>query len=138
MSKDILMQYVDACEMVREEEKRIRRLESESREVVSDVVKGSMSEFPFAQQTYHLEGLPAMEQQMDRALERLSEYRARAQATKIRVETWMTQIPLRMRRIIQYKFFEDLTWGQVAVRMGRKSTADSVRMEFQRFMNEKK
>ena len=48
-----------------------------------------------------------------------------------------TSVPPRMQRIIRYKVFDGLTWGQVAARMGRKATADSVKKEFQRFMAEK-
>ena len=39
-----------------------------------------------------------------------------------------------MQRIIRYKIFEGMTWEQVAVKMGRKATADSVRMEMERFL----
>ena len=56
-----------------------------------------------------------------------------AEELKLQVEVWMLSIPFRMQRIIKYKIFEDLTWQQVADRMGRKTTEDSVRKEFQRF-----
>jgi len=44
----------------------------------------------------------------------------------------------RVQRIIRYKIFENLTWEEVAVKMGRKATAESVRKEYQRFLYEKK
>ena len=46
----------------------------------------------------------------------------------------MEEIPFRMQRIIRYKVFKDLTWGEVAKLMGRRATGDSVRMEFNNFM----
>ena len=49
----------------------------------------------------------------------------------------MLTIPQRMQRIIRYKIFEELSWSEVAIRMGRKATADSVKKEYQRFMDEK-
>ena len=67
----------------------------------------------------------------------LEEQKAAAETIKLEVEGWMAAIPMRMQRIIRYKIFEGLTWGEVAVRMGRKATADSVKKEFQRFMAEK-
>lgn len=59
-----------------------------------------------------------------------------AEELKIGVEEWMQDIPFRMQRIIRYKIFKDLTWEETAVLMGRKCTAGSVKMEFQRFMKE--
>ena len=45
----------------------------------------------------------------------------------------LKDIEKRMQRIIKYKIFEDMTWQQVADRMGRKVTEESVRKEFKRF-----
>ena len=53
---------------------------------------------------------------------------------KRQVEAWMLTIPQRMQRIIRYRVFEELSWNEVAIRMGRKATADSVRMEYANFM----
>ena len=65
----------------------------------------------------------------------LEERKAQSEEIKLQVEQWMNGIPVRMQRIIRYKFFEGMSWEQVAVRMGRKSTEGSVKMEFQRFMD---
>ena len=46
----------------------------------------------------------------------------------------MNHIPQRMQRIIKYRVFEGMSWSQVAAKLGRKATADSVRMEYLRFM----
>ena len=46
----------------------------------------------------------------------------------------MLTIPQRMQRIIRYKIFEDMTWTEVAARMGRNATELSVKKEYQRFM----
>ena len=64
----------------------------------------------------------------------LADRRAAAEETRVQVERWMVTIPARMQRIIRWKFFERLTWDEVAVKMGRNATAASVKMEFQRFM----
>ena len=56
-----------------------------------------------------------------------------AEQLKTDVEEWLNTIPPRMQRIIKYKVFEELTWQQVARKMGRKATEGSVKMEFQRF-----
>ena len=64
----------------------------------------------------------------------LERRKANAEKIKQNVEEWMLTIPARMQRIIRWKFFEDLTWEEVAVKMGRKATGDSVRKEFDNFM----
>lgn len=64
----------------------------------------------------------------------LEERREQAQRLKVEVEQWMNHIPQRMQRIIKYRVFEEMSWSQVAAKLGRKATADSVRMEYLRFM----
>lgn len=106
--------------------------------IVQDSVKGSSHEFPYTAQTYHLEGLSHSTMQRYDNLERkeilLRERLKIANQKKNEVEVWLNTIPLRMQRIIRYKFFENLTWEQVAGKMGRKTTADSIRMEYVNFM----
>ena len=70
----------------------------------------------------------------DRLEEILRERLRNAERIKHDVESWLNTIPMRMQRIIKYKIFEGLTWNQVAIRMGRKATADGVRMEYVNFM----
>ena len=97
-------------------------------------------DFPFGQISYTIRGIP-YDSQDQKALERqeqiLEERKAAAEVIKLQVEEWLSTVPPRMQRIIKYKIFEGMTWGEVAVRMGRKATADSVKKEFQRFMEEK-
>lgn len=139
MDKSILYQYIDACELVRETEREIQRLKQRRREIVTDKVKGSSYDFPFGEISYTIHGVPYEEQELEllEAREKLlEERRAAAEAIKIQVETWLNTVPPRMQRIIRYKVFEGLTWNEVAARMGRKATVDSVKKGFQRFMAE--
>ena len=140
MDKSILYQYIDACELVKDTEREIERIRRRRREIVTDKVKMSDYEFPFGQISYTIRGIP-YDAQDQKALERqeqiLEERKAAAEVIKLQVEEWLSIVPPRMQRIIKYKIFEGMTWGEVAVRMGRKATADGVRVEFQRFMEEK-
>ena len=101
-------------------------------------MKGSSHEFPYTLQTYHLEGLGYAAVKDPDELERMEELLVKriqnAEQIRRQVEVWLNTISPRMQRIIRYKIFEEMTWGQVAVRMGRKATADSVRKEFEAFM----
>ena len=138
MDKQILEQYIDACELIKDTQAEIRKLRKRRSQIQKDSVKGSAQEFPYTLQTYHLEGLgyAAVKDpdELDR-MEKLLEERIRnAEKIKRQVEAWLNTISPRMQRIIRYRIFEELTWAQVAVKMGRKATADSVRMEFTNFM----
>ena len=140
MDKDILKQYIDACEAVKETEEQIRQLQKNRKTVVVDAVKGSMHDFPFAEKSFKVTGIAhsVLEDpgQLDREELILEERKAAAAQIKSQVEAWLNTIPVRMQRIIRYRDFEELTWRQVAMKMGRKATEDSVRMEYQRFFDE--
>ena len=140
MEKSILEQYVDACELIRETEKDIRRLESKQH-IVQDSVKGSMHDFPYAPQSFHVEGVSSesvgnrIALQISRQL--LQERKEKAEQLKHGVEQWMLTIPIRMQRIIRLRFFEGESWAEVARIMGRTATEDSIKKEFYRFLQEK-
>ena len=140
VDKQILYQYIDACELIKDTEKEIQKIKQKRKNIVQDKVKGSMYDFPFAPQSFVIRGIEYSEDDEKKLREQeqlLEEQKAAAETIKLEVEGWMAAIPMRMQRIIRYKIFEGLTWGEVAVRMGRKATADSVKKEFQRFMAEK-
>ncbi len=140
MDKQILYQYIDACELVKETEQEIERIRRRRREIVTDKVRGSSYDFPFGQISYTVRGIPydAQDQEMlDRKERILEERKAAAEAVKMQVEEWMVTVPPRMQRIIRYKVFEGMTWEEVAQRIGRKATGEGIRKEFDRFMTEK-
>ena len=140
MDKNILNDYIDACALVQETERDIRALKKKRKTIIQTNVSGSNPDFPYQPQHFNIEGT-TFNYADDSALrwdEGLLERRkANAKKIKLNVEEWMLTIPARMQRIIRWKFLEELTWEEVAVKMGRKATGDSVRLEFQRFMAEK-
>ena len=139
MDKQILEQYIDACELIKDTKEEIKKLRKRRTQIQQDSVKGSSHEFPYTLQTYHLEGLgyAAVKDpdELDRMEELLAERIRNAEQIKRQVEVWLLTISPRMQRIIRYKIFEEMNCGQGAVRMGRKASADSVRQEFEAFMN---
>jgi hypothetical protein len=140
MDKEILKQYIDACEQVKEAKADILRLKKNRKKIVQDRVSGSAHEFPYTAKSFHIEGLsyPVVKDpdELDRREAILQERLQKAEEIKRRVEAWMLTIPQRMQRIIRYRIFEELPWGEVAIKMGRRATADSVRMEYTNFMKE--
>ncbi len=138
VDKKILEQYVDACEMIRETEQDIKKLQRKRQTIVTGSVKGSMNDFPYAETHFKIEGTSFTytdDAQLRIEEKLLEERKAQAEEIKVQVERWMNSIPVRMQRIIRYKFFEGMSWEQVAIRMGRKCTEGSIKMEFQRFMD---
>lgn len=138
MDKQILEQYIDACELIKDTKEEIRKLRKRRSQIQQDSVKGSAHEFPYTLQTYHLEGLGYATvkdpDELER-MEKLLEERIRnAEKIKRQVEAWLNTVSPRMQRIIRYRVFEDMTWAQVAVKMGRKATEEGIRKEFIRFM----
>lgn len=137
MDKKLLSDYIDACELIRETEQQIRRLQDKQSETTQDSVRGSNPEFPYNAQHFKIEGTTFRCGTIRACWKRKScwaDRRAAAEETRVQVERWMVTIPARMQRIIRWKLFEGLTWEEVAVKMGRKATGDSVRMEFTNFM----
>ena len=140
MEKTFLENYMDACEMIKETEAEIRKLERERRMVVSDTVIGSNPEWPYQKMSFTISGMPDQKQmlsKLDRERARLDRQKQEAEWLKEQVEEWMNGIPLRMQRIIRHKIFEKLTWEETAMSMGWKATGESVKKEFQRFMKQK-
>ena len=119
MNKNMLIDYVDACELLRETEEEIQKARRRRESVISDLVKEPLQNLV----------------NMDTEEKILEERKAGAVRTMIEVEAWMNKIPSRMQRIVRYKIFKEMTWREVAVRIGRNATAESVKKEFQRFMD---
>lgn len=138
LDKQILEQYIDACELIKDTQAEIRKLRKRRSQMQKDSVKGSAHEFPYTLQTYHLEGLgyAAVKDpdELDRMEELLAERIRNAEKIKRQVEAWLNTVSPRMQRIIRYRVFEDMTWAQVAMKMGRKATEEGIRKEFIRFM----
>ena len=136
MDKKILEDYIDACAFIKDTEAEIAMLEKKKR-YVQDKVRGSNPDWPYEERSFNIGGTTeTVQDSAALAKERqiLDEQRRIAMDLKLGVEEWMKEIPFRMQRIIKYKFFNRLSWEEVATLMGKKCTADGVRMEFNNFM----
>lgn len=139
LDKRILDQYIDACELIKETEMEILRLENMQVQMAQDSVTGSNPDYPYEQRRFKIEGVAFSygdAVRLDRQRRILEQRRQQAEEIKAEVESWMNRIPIRMQRIIRYRFFQELTWENTAKKIGRKATADSVRKEFERFFCE--
>lgn len=137
MNKDLLKQYIDAKELIRETEAEIRRLENRKKQKTQDIVSGSNSEFPFQAKHFVIQGTPYSMRDASRETEErilLQERKEKAEDLRLQVEAWMNTIPFRMQRIIKYRLFENMSWQQVATKLGRNASGESVRKEYESFL----
>ena len=146
--KSILEQYTD---MQREEKDLIRRIQSLNDKIrnielsgciVSDSVAcGKKGKRPI--KMVKVEGFPLMDYEKKKRA--LKKYKAKLEAMDIElleklneVEDYIESIKdSRIRRIMRYRYIDNLTWQQVARRMGMNHTADGCRMTHDRFIEEK-
>ena len=109
MDKNILSQYIDACELIRETEEEIKKLNRKKKTVIQTNVSGSNPEFPYNPQHFKVQGTTFSvrdDSQLRCQQKILEERRTQAEQLKTDVEEWLNTIPPRMQRIIKYKVFE--------------------------------
>ena len=96
-----------------------------------------MNDFPYAETHFKVSGTAytySDDRQLRMEEKLLEDRKANAERIKLDVEQWMITIPMRMQRIIRYRFFEELSWEQAAAKIGKKATGESLRKEFERFL----
>lgn len=141
VSKKILVQYGDLQKEIKELRERIEKTEKliakiENEGSVIDKVMGGAGGL----QPFKIEGFPYPEYNRKKKL--LRERKKMLKNREIKLEEMLNQIDdfvsevddSRMRRIISLKYLEKMSWNQIAIRIGGNATADSVRMEFNRFI----
>lgn len=149
MEKHILEQYTD---LQKEEKDLVRRKQqveyqlermAEKGYVVSDSVTcGKKGKKPLG--TVRITGFPHPD--YNRKRRALKQYSLQLQLMDDKllemlndVEKYIDSIKdSRIRRIMRYKYVDNLTWTQVAHRMGKKHTADSCRMAITNFLKDEK
>lgn len=141
VSKEILIQYSDLQEEIKEVRKRIeqtkRQIERiEQEKTVCDKVRGGEGGL----ESFKIEGFPYPEYSRKKTLlysrkATLTSLEMELLETLNKVEEFIASISdSRMRRIINLRFIENLSWNKVADRIGGGNTDGSIKMAFQRFM----
>ena len=141
VSKEILIQYSDLqqeCKEVREKieklERQIEKIESDG--AVVDKVRGGDGGL----QSFKIEGFPYPEYSRKKTLlyarkATLSELEMELLETLNEVEEFIASISdSHIRRIVNLRVVDNLSWNRVADRIGGGNTEGSVKMAFQRFM----
>ena len=141
ISKEILIQYSDLQEEVKEVRERIDRTERQIAKIeedgnVIDTVSGGNGGI----QHFKIEGFPYPEYSRKKTL--LDARKATLASLELELMEMLNQVEefiasvddSRMRRIITLRFIDNLSWNKVADRIGGNNTEDSVKKAFYRFM----
>ena len=143
MDKDILVQYTDLQEEIRDIRRRAERARGqmermETEGTVLDAVKGTRQDGTFG--SIRIEGFPYADYEKRRRslqsyLLKLAEMEEKLLELTNQAEEYINSIEdSRMRRIAQYRIMDGLSWYEVADRMGGKATSDSCKKYFERFL----
>ena len=141
ISKEILIQYSDLQEEVKEVRERINKTEDQIAKIEKDgKVVDSVCGGNGGIQHFKIEGFPYPEYSRKKTLlyarkATLASLEMELLETLNQVEEFIASIDdSRMRRIITLRFIENLSWNKVADRIGGGNTEDSVKKAFYRFM----
>ncbi len=140
LDKKILEEYIHACILLKETEGEIQELENKRTPAILGKVKGSNPEFPYQACSFTISSSlfdDEDKKELQKQRQILEERKARARKVKLRVEEWMNMMPMRMQRIVKYKFLEGMTWEETAAKISKKATGEGVRKELERFLKEK-
>ena len=144
ISKEILIQYSDLQQEIIELQERRKTLEKQFRsfldgDTVTDMVTGGCGGI----QHFKIEGFPIVAYEkarnsLQKNIQKIEDKYTELLELQNEVEEYIESISdSRMRRIIRMRFLDKLTWNQVADNIGGGNTEDSVRMAFNRFIEEK-
>lgn len=144
ISKEILIQYSDLQQEIIELQDRKKDLEKQFKSfldggTVTDMVTGGSGGI----QHFKIEGFPVVAYEkarnaLQKNIQRIEDKYTELLELQNDVEEYIESIAdSRMRRIIRMRFLDKLTWNQVADNIGGGNTEDSVRMAFNRFIEEK-
>lgn len=136
IDKNALIEYNDLCMQAVETEEQLARLLKAQKDILHDSVRGSNPEFPYEPMSFHIAGVSEKltTHDIEKCRRILSERRDAVKEKRLEVEAWVNTIPVRMQRIVRMKYFEGMTWTEVALRVGRNVGPDAVRKEFTAFM----
>lgn len=143
MDKNILIQYSDLVEEVKDLRRRIQKNQDDidKLEIVSDSVKGTRRDGTIG--NISITGFPSpryykLKETLYKRQRSLSEKEDELLELINQVDDYINSIKdSRIRRIMRYRYIDDMNWVQVARRMGKKVTADSCRMAHDRFLEQK-
>lgn len=135
IDKNILIQYCDIKEEVKDLEKRITRLEEQKSKILTDSVKGSSTEFPYTEYNCIISGVTNKKSTRVEIYKKLLEDKCEELLDlQTEVEEYIQSLgDSRIRRIMRYRYIDNYSWIKIGCIMN--GTADGIRMEHERFLS---
>ena len=126
MTKEQLCEYRELQKEIKRLQARIEKLKDKNEGYAADVVKGSSIEFPYTQHPILVEGFDAEKKQasISRFKEILSKRVSKSMDRSLEIADFICNIEsVKIRTIFEYRYYDLLTWQQIAFKMGATSEA---------------
>ena len=128
MTKEQLEQYTSIKEEIKELEAELDKRKSP----VSDIVTGSMEDYPYTQHSVTVRGLSSNTYLLDL---KLAYKKKELELQRLEIENFLDSVQdSKIRRIIRLKYIKGKTWPQIARKMDKHISGDSVRKIVERFL----
>ena len=99
---------------------------------VSDIVTGSMEDYPYTQHSITIRGLSSDTYSLDL---KLTYKKIQLERQRAEIENFLDSVQdSNIRRIIRLKYIKGKTWPQIARKMDKHISGDSVRKIVERFL----
>lgn len=127
--RDIKKEIKDLCS-------KINNYQSKNK--ITDLVRGTPDIFPYVERSFKIEGVNKKTQEIiDVHLELLRNRYDILLLKKIEIENFIEKLPTsRLRRIFEYRYINNYKWNKIAYLIGGNATADSIRKEHDRYLEE--
>lgn len=134
--KENLIQLNDIIKEIDELRKKIKKLEPKAKQIVSDSVQSTTLDFPFKQTHIKIKGIDiAANNKLEKYKAVLEDRYKKLIVIQTQAEEFINTLPTsRLRRIFTFRYIDQLSWNKVAVLIGGDATADSVRLEHDRYL----
>ena len=121
----------EKAKALEDHKQRLAQLEKEHKEALA----GMSDQVEIKEENYvHKNRISNEKLELEKEKQLLQDRMVKARYKKIKVEKWMANAPARIQRLVRLKYFERLSWEQVAERIGGSTSADSARMELKKYL----
>lgn len=126
MDRKVLESYPQLLQEIKDVREELNLLMGGS--VVTDLVSGSMLEFPYLKRGIVIHGVPDSE-----PLQRMRERLESLLRLQKRIEDFVEKLPnLRIRRVVRLKALKGLSWEEIARRVGGDTSPEAARSLYRR------
>lgn len=136
MIKELLEQADSLIEEIKDIERRLNRIEKKEKTILGDSVTGSEKEYPYLKRNFRVNGVS--NKLFTSSAKR--QYKKMLKSKKYKYVKIIKQIEYELnyidnseiRRIIRYRYYNNLSWIQIQIKM-KYNSEDTARKKIERF-----